>query len=40
MDYFLWSTGAGLTRDPAACQIIADWILGPTTIAPVRARRR
>jgi len=29
VDYFLWSTGAGLTWDPAACRIIADWIAGP-----------
>ncbi|MEV0407306.1 aminoglycoside phosphotransferase family protein [Actinoallomurus sp. NPDC050550] len=34
MDYFLWSTGAGLTWDPAACRIIADWIVGsPVTAA-------
>lgn len=27
-DYFLWSHGAGLTWDPAACRVIADWIAG------------
>ncbi|WP_351236353.1 aminoglycoside phosphotransferase family protein [Streptomyces sp. NPDC002133] len=30
VDYFLWSTKAGLTWDPAACRIIADWIVGPS----------
>ncbi len=34
VDYFLWSTGAGLTWDPAACRIIADWIVGPQVVAP------
>lgn len=29
VDYFLWATRAGLTWDPAACRIIADWIVGP-----------
>ncbi|GAB3267192.1 aminoglycoside phosphotransferase family protein [Kineosporia babensis] len=26
-DYFLWSTGIGLTWDPAACREILDWLL-------------
>lgn len=38
VDYFLWSTGAGLTWDPAACRIIADWIVGPPAVAPEAAR--
>jgi streptomycin 6-kinase len=27
VDYFLWSTAAGLTWDPAACRVIADWLV-------------
>lgn len=35
VDYFLWSTGMGLTWDPAACRTIADWIVDPKTTVGV-----
>lgn len=27
IDFFLWSTGVGLTYDPAACRAIAEWVV-------------
>lgn len=27
VDFFLWSTGVGLTYDPAACRAIAEWVV-------------